>query len=221
MYSDGMRAIGYYRVSTEDQATSGAGLDAQRATVTAAVERRGWELTGTATDEAKSGSNLNRPALADALDRLDAGEFDALVVAKLDRLSRSVLDFAKITERAKRRGWAVVALDVDVDMTTPTGELVANISSSVAQWERRIIGARTSDALQALKANGKRLGGPVELAGDVRARIAAERAAGDSLRTIAARLTAEGVPTARGGKWHASTIQAVLASLELDALAHQ
>lgn len=219
LYTGLMRAITYARVSTEEQADSGAGLDAQRLTLDGAVEARGWALVASLVDEGRSGGTLNRPALTEALERLDAGEADALVVAKLDRLSRSVLDFARITERAKRKGWAVVALDVDVDMTTPTGELVANITSSVAQWERRIIGARTSEALQARKAAGVRLGRPVELADDVRQRIAGERAAGDSLRTIADRLNAEGVPTARGGRWHASTVRHVMDSLALDAVA--
>ena len=211
------RALGYVRVSTGQQVESGAGLDAQRATLSAALNARGWELVAALVDEGRSGSTLNRPSLTEALDRLDRGEADALVVAKLDRLSRSVLDFARVTERARRRGWAVVALDVDVDMTTPTGELLANITSSVAQWERRIIGVRTSEAMQALKARGVRLGRPVELPGTVRRRVSAERAAGDSLRTIADRLTAEAVPTARGGHWYASTVRAVLDSLDLDA----
>ena len=79
---------------------------------------------------------------------------ESLVVAKLDRLSRLVLDFASITELARRKGWAVVALEVDT--TTPTGELTASFTSAVAQWERRIIGARTSDALQAMKDRGAR-----------------------------------------------------------------
>lgn len=139
-----------------------------------------------------------------------------LVVAKLDRLSRSDLDFAAITQRAKRRGWAVVALDVDVDMTTPAGELVANITSSVAPWERRIIASRTSDAMQAMKARGVRLGRPVELPAELRQRIAAEREAGATLRAIADRLNAEGIPTARDGSWHASTVKAVLNSVALD-----
>src|SRR4051794_35241989 len=110
------RAITYARVSTEDQADSGAGLDAQRVTLDAAMAARGWELVGALVDEGRSGGNLNRPALTEALELLDAGKADALVVAKLDRLSRSVLDFAAICARAKRKGWAVVALDVDVDM---------------------------------------------------------------------------------------------------------
>ena len=187
-------------------------------TITAGIAARGWELVASLSDEGRSGATLNRPELAKALNMLDRGDADALVVAKLDRLSRSVLDFASITQRAKRRGWVVVALDVDVDTATPTGELVANITSSVAQWERRIIAARTSEAMQAMKARGVRLGRPVELAADVRHRIATERAAGDSLRIIAARLNAEAVPTVRGGKWYASTVRAVLGSLDLDAL---
>jgi len=214
-----LRAIAYYRVSTDEQAATGNGLDAQAASVTAAIGARRWELVGTFTDEARSGGNLRRPALLDAIARLDAGEADALQLAKLDRLSRSLLHFAGITERAKRRGWSVVALDVDVDTTTPAGELLANIYSSVAQWERRIIGVRTSEAMQAMKARGVRLGRPVDLPADVRHRIAADREAGKSLRAIADALNTEAVPTARGGRWYASTVSAVLDSLALDALA--
>ena len=217
VYTEGMRAISYTRVSTDDQAESGLGLDAQTATVRAAIEQRGWDLVAEHADEGRSGKDLNRPALADALDRLDRGDADVLVVAKLDRLSRSVLDFAAIAEQARRRGWSVVALDVDVDTTTPTGELVANITSSVAQWERRIIGQRTSEAMQAMKRRGVRLGRPVEVGDETRHRIAANRDAGMSLRAIAEALNTEGVPTARGGLWHASTIRRVLDSLDLDA----
>lgn len=202
-----MRAITYERAS-----------DARRDTISVALAARGWTLVAELVERSRSGATLNRPALTEVLERLDRGEADALVVAKLDHLSGSVLDFVQITERAKCHGWAVVVLDADIDTTSPTGELAADISN-VAQWERRIIAARTSDALRALKARGVRLGRPVELNSDLRSRIAAEHAAGDSLRTIADRLTAEGVPTARGGRWHASTVRAVLGSLGLDAAA--
>lgn len=212
-----MRAITYARVSTADQADSGAGLDAQADAMNAEVERRGWELVANLVDEGKSGSNLDRPALTQALAMLAAGEADTLIVAKLDRLSRTVRDFTSITDVAQRQGWAVVALDVGVDMTTPTGELMANISSSVAQWERRIIAARTRDALAARKARGQRLGRPVSLCDETRHRIATRTAEGASLRTVAGELNADEVPTARGGTWHASTVHHVLASLALDA----
>lgn len=138
-----VRAITYARVSTDEQTDSRAGLDAQQTALSGALARPKWTLVESYIDEGRSGGNMNRPALSDALARLDRGEADVLVCAKLDRLSRSVLDFAAICARAKRKGWAAAALDVDVDTTTPTGELLVNITTSVAQWERRIIGVRT------------------------------------------------------------------------------
>jgi len=210
-----MNVIAYTRVSTDEQAASGLGLDAQSSSIANAVAARGWEITATYTDTG-SGKDLRRPALTEALAQLDR-EGGVLVTAKLDRLSRSVLDFAGLAERARKAGWSIVALDVDVDTTTPTGELVANISASVAQWERRIIGARTSAALQAKKAAGHRLGRPVTLSEDVRTRIAEAHRNGGTYAGIARTLNEENVPTARGGKWYASTVVKVLESLTLDA----
>jgi DNA invertase Pin-like site-specific DNA recombinase len=214
-----MKVVAYQRVSTDKQADTGNGLEAQAEAIAQAIAARGWDLVASLTDEGRSGSSMNRPALTDALDRLDRGEADVLVVAKLDRLSRSVRDFADLVERAKRHSWSLVALDIDVDTSTPTGELMANIYGSVAQWERRIIGQRTSEAMQAMKARGVRLGRPVQLADTVRLRIATERSGGRSLRAIADDLNAEAVQTARGGKWYASTVRAVVDSLALDDLA--
>src|SRR5690242_4001873 len=97
------RAIGYLRVSTDEQVGSGLGLAAQRAAIVAEAERRGWQLE-LFEEEGRSGKDLNRPVLADALDRLDRHQADVLVVAKLDRLSRSVRDFGAVLERAARRG---------------------------------------------------------------------------------------------------------------------
>ncbi len=213
-----IRAFAYFRVSTDEQAASGNGLDAQAAAVTRAIEARGWQFVTSFTDGGRSGGNMDRPELTKALDHLDRGVADVLVVAKLDRLSRSVSDFDTIARRAKRHHWSVVALDVDVDTTTPAGELMANIYGAVAQWERRIIGVRTSEAMRAMKARGVRLGRPVDLPDDVRRRIAAEHEAGRSLRAIAEALNDEAVPTAQGGaRWYASTVRDVLGSLALDA----
>lgn len=83
---------------------------------------------------------------------------DGIVVAKLDRLSRSVSDFAGVLELARTRKWALVAIDLGVDTSTPTGELVANVMMSVAQWEHRVIGERTSAAMQAAKRQGRHMG---------------------------------------------------------------
>ena len=211
------RAIGYLRVSTDEQAESGLGLAAQATAIDRAIEARGWTLTATMVDDGKSGGTMARPALTAALDALDAGEADVLIVSKIDRLSRSVLDHARITERARRNGWAIVALDVDVDTSTPTGGLISNMTAAIAEWERRIISARTVEALAAKRAAGARLGRPVELAAEVRNRIATERAAGRTLQAIADDLTADGITGARGGKWSPSTVRRVLVSLDLDA----
>lgn len=215
---DTARAITYHRVSTDDQASSGLGLEAQETTTRTAVEARGWELTGTFTDAGRSGSRgTRRPELAAALAELDAGRADVLVVAKLDRLSRSVIDFVRMTERARKRGWSLVTLDIDVDTTNPTGALVVGIMAQFAQYERELIAQRTREAMQAKKRRGARLGRPVTLPEQVRSRIAAERAAGTALQAIADDLNAEQVPTARGGRWWPSTVAAVLTSVELDA----
>ncbi len=213
-----VRAIGYVRVSTGGQVESGAGLDAQREALTAEAARRGWELTIVA-DEGLSASTMKRPALIDALSRLDRGEADVLMASKLDRVSRSVTDFARLLERASTKKWRLVLLDLGVDTSTPAGEFVANTIANSAQYERRLIGQRTKEGLAAKKAAGVRLGRPAALSADVVSRIIVEHRAGDSLRTIAASLEADGVLTARGGtKWHASTIKAVLESEHAAAL---
>ncbi len=209
-----MKVIAYTRVSTAEQASSGAGLDAQRAAIAAEVGRRGWELVRIEEDAGASGKRIDRRlALARALAAVDKGEAEALVVAKLDRLSRSLVDFAGLMERGRKKGWALVALDLGVDTTTPAGEMMANVLASFAQYERRLIGQRTRDALVIKRAQGVRLGRPRTLPEDVRARIVAEREAGRSLRAIALGLDADGVPTAQGGaRWYSSTVRAVLES---------
>lgn len=211
-----VRALGYCRVSTGEQADSGAGLAAQEAAIRAEAARHGMDVE-IVTDAGASGATLNRPALADALDRLDRGDADVLIASKLDRVSRSVRDFAGLLDRAQRRRWRLVLLDLG-DTSTPTGEMTANIIASAAQYERRLIGQRTREGLAARRAAGVRLGRPPELSTDVVTRIVDERAAGRSMRKIADGLTADGVPTARGGaRWQVSSVQAVIRSREAPA----
>lgn len=205
-----MRVIGYARVSTEEQGVSGLGLQAQRSAIIAECERRGWELVKIAEDVG-SGKNLKRPGVQAALDALTVGDANALVVAKLDRLSRSMLDFARIMSTAQKQSWALVALDVNIDTSSPSGEAMAHMLATFAQFERRLISERTKQALAAKRASGVRLGGAPEIDPAIEARIRQERADGFPFRTIAERLNADGTPTARGGRWHVSTIQRVLA----------
>jgi DNA invertase Pin-like site-specific DNA recombinase len=171
-------------------------------------------------DEGYSAKNLSRPSIATALDALRKGDASVLVVSKLDRLSRSLLDFASLMNRAKKEGWQLVVLDLAIDTTTPSGALMANVMASFAEYERQLIGARTSAALQQLKGQGVRLGRPRTLSADVTARVVSERASGMTMAAIADGLNSDSVPTARGGAaWYPSTVAAVLKSAALDRVA--
>jgi DNA invertase Pin-like site-specific DNA recombinase len=200
-------------VSTEEQGRSGAGLAAQREAILRECERRGWRLVEVIDDEGYSAKDLRRPGIKIALDELKRGRADALVVAKLDRLSRSMVDFSALMAAAQRQGWALVALDCAVDTSTPVGEVVANVLATFAQFERRLIGQRTREALEQKRKQGVRLGRPPELPERVRNRIRRRRESGMSFASIAAELNREDVPTAHGAKrWWSSSVRAVYRS---------
>ncbi len=192
--------VGYLRVSTDEQATSGLGLSAQRRSIEAACAARGWRVAEWLTDEAVSGSVApeRRPALRQALSMLADCEAGVLVAAKVDRIARDLHDLTGLLRRAEREGWALVGLDLGLDTSTPVGRLVVQIMGGVAEWERATIRQRTRDALAEKKARGQRLGRPSVLPDAVLTRVLAERDAGASLRAIAARLNAQGVPNATG-----------------------
>lgn len=207
-----MDVLGYIRVSTAKQGADGLGADAQRAAINAEAERRGWTVVDWYVDEA-SGKSLDRPGIQTALERLENGGPKVLVAAKLDRIARSAIDFLGLVKRAEARGWALILLEPNVDMTEPMGRFTAGILAQVAELERDMIGQRTRDGMAQAKARGARIGQPRAIQPDVRERIHRERATGASLRAIAAGLTADGVPTARGGStWSHGTVQAVLAA---------
>ncbi len=211
----GMRTIGYLRVSTAEQHDSGLGMEDQRLRIAAEADRRGWNVHW-AQDGGYSAKDLNRPGITEALAMLRSGQADTLCVAKLDRLSRSLMDFAGLMERARKEGWNLVALDLGIDLSTPNGALMANVFASFAEYERRLISQRTRDALAVLRAQGAVLGRPVALPAQVRAHIGRWRAAGASLGSIAAELNRSGTPTAHGGaRWYPSTVRSVLRSLEI------
>jgi DNA invertase Pin-like site-specific DNA recombinase len=205
-------------VSTDEQRSSGAGLAAQRAAIEAECRRRGWHLVEVVEDAGYSAKDLKRPGVQTALETLRSSGADALVVAKLDRLSRSMIDFTGIMAKATRQGWALVALDCAVDTTTPAGEAMAHVLATFAQFERRLIGQRTREALAVKRAAGVRLGRPVSLPPEVRRRIAADREGGKTLAAIAADLNADGVATGQGGaQWWPATVRAVLRSVSRPA----
>lgn len=207
--------IAYRRVSTEEQAQSGLGLEAQRDSIQRYADAHGWDLVWY-EDAGLSAKSLDRPQLQAALARLQVPaknrDVDGIVVAKLDRLSRSVHDFSGLLRLANARKWSVVAIDLGVDTSTPTGKLVANITMAVAEWEREAIGARTSAAMQAAKRQGRHMGRVSVLPQATGDRLLTLR----STRTLAAtamQLNAEGLATATGGTWTANAVGKVHARL--------
>jgi DNA invertase Pin-like site-specific DNA recombinase len=212
-----VRAITYTRVSTTEQAASGLGIAAQADQIAAEVDRRGWDVVEAVVDDGYSAKSLNRPGISHALDLLAAGDADALVAAKLDRVSRSLLDFAGLMERARNEGWALIVLDLGVDTSTPAGQLMANVLASFAEYERQLISQRTRDALAVAQSRGVRLGRPDQRSREewiaVRNRIDQLRASGSTLQAIADDLNADDTPTRTpGAQWHRSTIRACLLS---------
>lgn len=208
-----MRVVGYLRVSTEEQARSGLGMEAQRATITAWADPGGHDVEWI-SDEGWSGKDTEWRGLTVALDMLRRGTIDALVVSKLDRLSRSMHDFSGLLETSRTQKWAVVALDMAIDTSTMVGRLVAHVLMSVAEFEREAIGQRTSDAIQSKLARGEDWGRRSQVDATVEATNTAMRAEGLSALSIARRLNAYAVPTVRGGTWHASTVARVLKRVE-------
>lgn len=208
-----MRVLAYVRVSSEEQADSGAGLEAQRATIRRECERRGWQVVDVIEDAGFSAKDLRRPGVRTALEELERGRADALVVAKLDRLSRSMLDFTAVMAKAQKEGWALVALDCAVDTTTPAGEAMAHVLATFAQFERRLIGQRTREALAIKKKQGVRLGRPQAIPPRLARRIRTMRSRGLTLAAICDKLNGEGVPTPHGGSmWRPTSLRSVLRS---------
>lgn len=153
------RVVGYVRVSTDEQADKGHSLGAQRAKLKAYCELHELDLVGL-REEDKSAKNLERPELLACLDDLREGRAEALLVLKLDRLTRRVRDLDELIEGYfKDDGAALLSVSEHIDTRSAAGRMVLNMLAVVSQWERETIGERTSMALQHLKAQGLWNGG--------------------------------------------------------------
>lgn len=206
-----LQLIGYCRVSTDEQALYGYGLDAQESKLRDYARRHSAEMI-VMRDEGISGKSLERPALMRALSKIAAGEADGLVVTKLDRLSRSAIDFMLLAEWFETAKAQLVVMDVQMDTSTPTGRMMSQMLAVLGEFERGLIAERTRNALAAARAQGRPIGPPA--VGDrpeLASRIRGMRESGATLQAICDALNAEGVPTARGGSmWRPSAVQAVL-----------
>jgi len=176
------------------------------------------ELLDIIVDGGESAKSLNRPGMARLLALVEAGEVQVVIIAKLDRLTRSVKDLCTLLERFERRGVSLVSVAESLDTGTAAGRLVLNIMTAVSQWEREAIGERTRDALSHKRTNGERVGNiaygyrlprdgthlePDDAGQAAMAAIRKLRANGRTLRQIAADLNEQGRRTrvARSGGW--------------------
>lgn len=203
-----MAVFGYVRLSRADGEESRFGLAAQRHAISVGVSARGWVLNDVIEDNGWSAKDLRRPGLQELLGRLVAG--DALVVAKLDRLSRSLQDFCGLVAQSKRDGWSLVALDVNVDTSSAVGAMVANIMASFAQFERDMISQRTKEALAVKRAAGWVPGPERRVSAEAEARMRELRASGLPIRLVTAALNREGFRSPTGKAWGPSSVQMVL-----------
>jgi site-specific DNA recombinase len=156
------KAVGYIRVSTDKQADHGVSLEAQQAKLTAYAVLYDIELVEVIVDAGVSAKTLDRPGLQRALGMLRKGQVNALLVVKLDRLTRSVKDLgALVEEYFSADNITLLSVADSIDTRTAAGRLVLNVLGSVAQWEREAIGERTKEAMAHKKAKGEKLGGLV------------------------------------------------------------
>lgn len=222
-----MRAIGYARVSTDKQADFGVSLEAQTEKVKAMAVVQGAELVDMIVDAGESAKSLNRPGMTRLLALVDGGSIDVVIVAKLDRLTRSVKDLGELLERFQRRGVSLVSVAESLDTGTAAGRLVLNVMASVSQWERESVAERTKDALSYKRANGECVGTvpfgyrlatdrkhlePDEAEQAILSTMRDLRGLGYTLVEVAAALNEQGFRTRKGGEWRFHYVHKQLAA---------
>lgn len=220
-----MKTIGYVRVSTDKQADRGVSLEAQAEKIRAMAVVHNAELLEIIVDGGESAKSLNRPGMARLLTLVDAGEVQTVIIAKLDRLTRSVKDVCTLLERFTRRGVALVSVAESLDTGSAAGRLVLNIMTAVSQWEREAIGERTRDAMSHKRTNGERVGNiqfgyrlgpdgkhvePAPYEQAVLVEIRNMRQNGHTMRGIATELNDRALRTRRGSAWRLEHVARIL-----------
>jgi len=219
-----MKIVGYCRVSTSEQADKGISLGAQREKIEAYCSLYSLKLVEVIVDGGFSAKDMNRPGLQKALDMMKRKDADGLIIYKLDRLTRSVMDLGKMVKSYFSKGSTLISVVEQIDTSSASGRMVINLLTVVSQWEREAIGERTKAVMQHKKAHGEFVGEEpfgwrvgtdgVHLEQDQEEQKALSlikqlRAEGLSIRKIAARLNADHVP-GRGAKWNISTVHRFL-----------
>ena len=221
-----MKAVGYIRVSTEDQAREGVSLDNQRAKIQAYCNLKDLDLIEIIEDAGVSAKNLNRLGVKKAIELARKKQVGAVVVYKLDRMFRSTVDALETTRMFDKWGVSFHSIQETLDTQSAMGRFFFTLIAALAEMERGIIGERTRTALQHKKANGEKTGGDVPFGfsliekGLLVANEAEQRAIslmvdlrnkGYSLRAIAHELEKEGHKTKTGKTaWNPKTVSMIL-----------
>lgn len=225
------KAVGYIRVSTDKQADHGISLDAQRTKLTAYAALYDIELVAVIVDAGVSAKTLKRPGLQQALGMLKKGEADALLVAKLDRLTRSVKDLGTLLDEYFADAFTLLSVADSIDTRTAAGRLVLNVLMSVAQWEREAIRERTTEAMHHLKGQGRKTGGDVPYGFTVAAdgttlvaeaeeqailqAIRSARQRGLSQRAVVRELAQQGITTRKGTPFILRQVQRIMEQAQI------
>jgi DNA invertase Pin-like site-specific DNA recombinase len=221
------KAIGYIRVSTEEQVREGISLENQRAKIEIYCSLNDLELAEILEDAGKSGKDLNREGMQALMDRIKGRSIDAVVVYKLDRLSRRVRDTLSLMDLIEKKSVAFHSITEKIDTKSAMGKFFLNIMASMNQWERDTIAERTRDALRLKIVKNERAGQVPygwSLAEDKKTLLENEgeqkavslmkelHGKGSSLRSICRELETKGHKPV-GRKWHPKTIASILSRI--------
>lgn len=203
-------AIGYIRVSTQGQAEDGVSLTMQRQKIEAYCSLHDLDLAEVICDDGYSAKSLNRPGVQRLLALVDTGEAEAVIIYKLDRLSRRTRDVLDLVDRFEKAGVSFHSIQETLDTKSAIGRFVLRTLASLAEMERDLISDRTKDAMAHLKAEGKVCSRSTFSDQDTITWMRQGHQAGRSYAELATEINYRGVETARGGTWHASTVHSVL-----------
>jgi DNA invertase Pin-like site-specific DNA recombinase len=148
--------VAYLRVSTDEQRETGVSLDAQRAQIAAFATAVGYGIVGFESDVMSGAvSPERRPGFAEAMKRVATGEAAGLIVSKLDRFSRSTMDFLDHLHRSERDGWQLVSVNEQIDTGSASGRFTVTVFAAMAEMERGLIAERTLAAMAQIAREGR------------------------------------------------------------------
>lgn len=231
--------IGYVRVSTREQAASGLSLEAQRDKIEMQAKLKEVALKEIIVDAAESAKSLNRPGVQQLMEMVRQQEVSGVIIAKLDRLTRSVRDLGDLVEMLQKSNVALISTAETFDTSTAGGRMILNIIATIAQWEREVICERTRDGLAVLRKRGehagnvrygyqttglkKNKGDGLEVPNEAEQEVIEEMERMSlsehpryTLKEIAEKLNEAGYKTRRGTAWRFQYVASVLSQVKIE-----